>query len=1236
MSSQDFLSNVLAEFAEAFEPLKEGLESTEDFEKLLAAFGWPIAAGANIQNMKGVIVQLSTAIASLDTAVATLKNAGTDQERTIAAANISSAIAALFNAVNNLTKTNIDNSWLFPFNEKNFWETFPDELLQYLIHRYIERRLPALASILHFTGVLIKTWKRPQGPSGRTDYLYHGVRWDKLPRTITQPAELFCDVYGWGTNFNHHLFLLNLYRLFRLLGLPVNMVKASDTDLDAYYDASASARKDIFELRALLYTGIVKDNDKFATADLELILMPILPKDNKEAPPNGFVLFPLFTGKTKIDKFQLAEGVDISLIGDFQSKVIKADIRPDGTNVSISTNDASLSALATITVKPKSPWILIGTAESSRIELSQLHVSLSAQGPVNENEAEYAIEVGADDAILVIDFGEGDGFLQKIIGDRPQRFDISVALRWSNKTGFGFKFSGQAKLERVIPVHKSIAGILDVDNIYIGLLSSKSDNSAVLQAALTGNVKLGPISATIDRMGLQTKLVVLDKDKPPGNLGDIDLSFAFKPPDGVGLVIDAGPVVGGGYLFFDHENGRYAGALQLNLKTITVTAIGIIDTKLPGGAEGFSFLIVITAKFPAIQLGFGFALSGLGGLGGIHRSIVVEVLQNGVRNRSIDNVMFPEDPVKNASQLISNLQSIFPPKEGRYVFGPMAIIAWGTPPIIEAELGIILELSPLFRLVILGQFHVVLPIKEAALVELHLDVLGVIDFEEKSLSIDASLHDSRVVCFSIYGDMALRLSWGKEPNFAFSVGGLHPQFQPPPGFPALRRLTVALGAGENPRISLQAYFALTSNSLQFGALAELYAESAGFNVYGWIGFDALFIFSPFSFMVGFSAGIAFRKNTTVIAGVHLAATLSGPAPWHAWGEAGISILFISVTVGFDAKFGEERRVEVIASDPWKALEDEIKNTGNWSATLPPASYAVVTLTTPGADESGLSLIDPLGGLTLREKAVPFDRKLTKFGEGRLPAPRRFTIEKVTVGSQPAIVGDPVIDYFAPGHFEEMSDAEKLSRPSFEQMQAGITIASDAVTFGSVKGKEYNYKTVIIDKPDTPPRKVKEYTLKENHQKASVRRGAAAQSLLRNSGLDKYAPPPSKEALWILEKEEYVIMDSTTLANKTAIILKEMIIPEWKPSTQYSVGDRILPIIPNGHIYKCTVAGITKGSEPAWSSISGASVIDNTVTWNEFDNPALKTKGIMDQLLAEYLVKHPEKKGLFEVVPKHEM
>jgi len=60
---------------------------------------------------------------------------------------------------------------------------------------------------------------------------------------------------------------------------------------------------------------------------------------------------------------------------------------------------------------------------------------------------------------------------------------------------------------------------------------------------------------------------------------------------------------------------------------------------------------------------------------------------------------------------------------------------------------------------------------------------------------------------------------------------------------------------------MQNYLAVTSNTFQFGAKAELYAGAGPFNLHGWFGFDALFILSPLSFIVELDAGSISVKMT---------------------------------------------------------------------------------------------------------------------------------------------------------------------------------------------------------------------------------------------------------------------------------------------------------------------------------------------------------------------------------------
>ena len=77
-----------------------------------------------------------------------------------------------------------------------------------------------------------------------------------------------------------------------------------------------------------------------------------------------------------------------------------------------------------------------------------------------------------------------------------------------------------------------------------------------------------------------------------------------------------------------------------------------------------------------------------------------------------------------------------------------------------------------------------------------------------------------------------------------------PAFQPPPGFPTLRRLAISLANSDNPRLRLETYMALTSNTIQFGAGLDVYVKVDTFARHASrspanLTFDALIQFQPF-------------------------------------------------------------------------------------------------------------------------------------------------------------------------------------------------------------------------------------------------------------------------------------------------------------------------------------------------------------------------------------------------------
>ena len=784
------------------------------------------------------------------------------------------------------------------------------------------------------------------------------------------------------------------------------------------------------------------------------------------------------------------------------------------------------------------PFVLFGETSGSRLQAKEVDVGflvgLKWDVAQNKANADVAFEAKFANGKIIVDTSKSDSFLAKLMPGDGIQLDFDFDAGWSSQRGFFF--SGSAALELAFAINVTI-GPLSIDTLHL-LLGIGTDKLRI-EVSLDAHGSIGPISAAVERIGVEADLAF-----HRGNLGPVDLGIGFKFPAGLGINIAAGPITGGGFIEFDQPNGRYAGVLALSLYSIQIKAIGLLDTKLPNGESGYSFLVIISVEFTPIQLGFGFTLNGVGGLCGINRDFVTDAIQAGLRAHSLDHILFPKDPVKNAPAIISDLRAIFPPAEGRYVFGPMLELGWGGGlNLVTAEFGVLFALPAPWVIAILGQLNVNVPSPDAAVIELHLDVLGIIDFGKKLFSLDATLHDSRIVIFTIFGDMAMRLSWGDNPSFALSIGGLNPHFQPPDGFPQLKRLTIALSASDEFRLSIQTYFAITSNSFQFGAHAELYIGVSAFNVYGWLGFDALFIFKPFSFVVDFTAGLALRSGTSTLLGISLDGELSGPKPWHAVGNAHVTLLFFEISCHVDITWGESGGAKDLPEvDAWPQLQAAIQNVQNWSGGLPSGVPAPVTLSTPKADDTTI-YVDPSGVLTMRERVLPLDQTLTKFGEA-VPGPQnQFTLvsnlgdpsqHSVLLGGAP-VPFTIVRDKFAPAQFEEMSDQDKLSRPSFEDRDAGFAVGDGQLDFGGVQlGLDVAFEDIYVDDHAPPPAPTFRFNPTLIQQIAWANTNGAARSALRATALGKFAPPATAKPLVAVGAEQYVVASTNDLTQRPDI------------------------------------------------------------------------------------------------------
>lgn len=716
-----------------------------------------------------------------------------------------------------------------------------------------------------------------------------------------------------------------------------------------------------------------------------------------------------------------------------------------------------------------------------------------------------------------VDPTEGGGFLGDLSGGATPAADVDLSAKITSSGDF--LFAGNAGAGARIPLSARV-GPIRLRLLDLGL--KISGHQIEVYALLNFDGNMGPLQAAVTGFGLVSTVSL-----PGGGMGSASFGVELSLPEGIGVTVGAGPVSGSGFINHERESGRYLGAVSLDVSGVSLHAIGVLDSRLDS-SPGYSLLILVSAEFTPVQLGMGFTLNGVGGLCGIQRSVALPALQASVRTGSLTPLLFPRDPVGQASQLVTGLQRIFPPTKDRYVFGPMFKLGWGTPTIVTIDFGIILQLPAPISVALIGTINMIFPDQSVPtpIVAIHIDIAGSLDTGAKTLAIDASLRDSKIAGYDLTGDMALRLSWGDRPDFALSIGGFHKAFKPPQGFPELRRLSLGMVQSAF-RLTCSAFLAVTSNTFQIGARAELFAEAAGFNVFGYVEFDALITFSPFSFRFDFAAGLALRRGTSVIMGISVAGMISGPNPWHVQGSASISLLFFEISISFDKTFGDT------AAEPlpetvnlWEKLQAAVQDLHNWIADPAPDAVRVVSCASPPAAD-GQPRLDPLGTLGFHQRVLPLARRVTKFGEKHVEAPTTLSLSTASVGEHEVHAPQTVQENFAASQFQQLSDADKLSRPSFEAMPAGAVLSLDALTVHAPKATDLAYRVIAIREDQT--RVLFDVLAVPSALDLTTSLVAIAdQAPLRASAERRYAPPRAAVPLAMLEDDHVIVVNAATL------------------------------------------------------------------------------------------------------------
>ncbi len=1065
----------------ALRPLSDAVLDKERFRALMYQLGW------SPTDLPPSYAALATAIDDATAKLDRLSDSPTPEQIVDLLASVKNAYQAI-RAIS-VAPPGVDAG--------AFLDEIGERLFELLLTEYLAAAVPRTYRILQMLNV-IETESVPASV-GRSSFIRTKFKWAEIPKIITEPDQLPARVYGWGTkSLNTDRLINHVAELLTALHFHVRVERPADRLVRAYIGiGSAPTPVTSASLIAPFYYLAIGGK----THEIAIVLRA-LPGSGERLP--GLVIepqipadFPLTLKASEEVTFQVRAGTNIAT-------TLGILLRPDEASIKYPFQPGATPPAAGIGAgfeySPHDATVILGALNATRLEFKGASVDFGAK--TVEGELDIALSAQLKQFALVLAAGEGDSFLNSILGSSERRIEFPFGMEWSRR--HGIRFFGSGGFETMLKTNLRL-GPITVDSVSFQLLvpaDRSADLALAVGASITG--RLGPMTFVVEGVGL-----ALETRFTPGNVGPFDLHLGFKPPRGLGLAIDGPGVAGGGFLFFDPAKGEYGGIVQLELgERIAVKAIGLLSTRLPDGNKGYSLVLLITAEgFTPIPLGFGFTLTGIGGLLGLNRTVRTETLRQGLKTGTLDSLLFPRDPVRNAPQLMSDLRAVFPPASGRHVLGPMVQLRWGTPTLLTLDLAVLLELPTPVRLIVLGRLQVLLPNQSHPLVQIRMDALGVLDFNEGTVALDATLYDSRILDFTLTGDMALRARWGSRPNLILAIGGLHPRFPAPAGLPALSRLALTLADGDNLQLRCQAYLALTSNTVQFGARVDLHAAGGGFSFDGMLSFDALVQLTPLSFQVDVAAAIALRYRGRLLMGISFSGMLAGPTPWHVEGKATIKILFFKVSVHFERQFGSRTAPPLPAAVDVLALVTEaLRDRRNWSAALPRTEPAIVTLRET-APASQTLRVHPLAELTVRERVVPLKRRITKLGTSPLrggPTTVTVTATNRSATSQP-VPTTSVQEPFALAQFEELRDDELLARPAFETHDAGLTFTPDTVAFDedpALTGP-LRYETLIIDptRPPEPPRLG--YTLSASVLTRAAGFGAAGQAAFRRHGRARY-------------------------------------------------------------------------------------------------------------------------------------
>lgn len=1091
---------ILLNIADTARRFQFSFQNELELEALLFRYGWlaDLDSVIHFKDLSEALVNLGDKIAAIE---AKEENEETAQEEIEALENfqeLASIVKEVQRAILAIKGLQASNSnFPSPLDQSEFWEEFSARIIEDLFTLTLQRHYPIAYGFLHFFGIIEYIEETPVGEQ-RVNYTRTNIDWGRFVELISNPVGLVKEVYSWnvgGQEFDWEKLLRTLERTFLSNRFLVRYILPRRSIVEGFTPAAdfADYEEYVFaqglqELQIPFIYGASILDDLFY--NIGLGIMPVGRKSDNgqfDKAPEGIMFIPILQGDLSHGFFITPE-ISLQLGSTLNAdSAVAVKLFPDDIEFPLALPDAGVSAH--LIGSPYTPWIILGAFDSHRLELHGFDIGMSVQNDGDEPEIKLSFKATSPDPAkrglkAVIDLGGSDAFIRGTAKSDSNNIEAGFDLEIEWSSIHGIRFGGNAELEFQTHLNQKF-GFLEVTNFYLSILakSTAGQNVVRLRVGLGLKGTLGPVQFFIENTGFALDTIPyqadeVDSDNPPA-LGLMDFDLSYAPPKEIGLIVDTESVKGGGYLIFEPDNHRYVGLAELSVRDqFTVKAVAIINTQLPDGQDGYSFLLLITAEFKPIQLPFGFTLEGVGGLIGIHRSMHMAAIREKVKGDDFDRVLFPEDPINNVHSIIASLDSIFPIQEGQYSFGIMGKIGWGTPKLIDIKAGLIFQV-PRFKMAIIGtaKSEIVRTSKSEdgeepeaiVLLRIQISFAAWVEPKKSLLRFDASLFKSEILGKKLTGDAALRLRGGDDPYFMITVGGCHHDFEPPKGLglEKLNRIEIAFKPESiDLDITAQFYVALTSNTLQVGAELTAAYDGPGITIEGGIGFDALFQFRPIYFKVD-AWGYVTVHAWGFSGGVKVKGSIEGPYPFS-------FSLYVTVSFGPGSKdfriptftIGRKAREERPTIDVLKELREVIEDDRSWSPVLLDRTEVLVSLRdrrkefTGEEDTEAELIVHPFGGLKIDQDRVPLGVILQRFGHHQ---PEGYNFFSLTIPGEEEKT-EHLEGFFAPAQFFEMKREEQLTRPSFEKMNSGLQIRDfqELQTGSRILAKEVRYETEYHD------------------------------------------------------------------------------------------------------------------------------------------------------------------------------